>query len=123
MMNMTHSALDQPPISSLRNTSGNSQSRRSSPQLGGDEFGILVDPVEGGFSHALEVATRLVESVARPYQIAGRTLHVNASCGVAYYPEDGRDPDSLLKHADLAMYAAKRAGGGGVERYRHPGNQ
>ena len=53
---------------------------------------------------------RLLEVIGRPLGLSGRTLQVGASLGVALYPQDGADADTLLKHADVAMYAAKHRG-------------
>jgi len=78
-------------------------------RLGGDEFVILLT----GFSdHASceEILQRLLTDVGRPVQIGAHSVQVQASMGVALYPLRGRSADSLLDHADQAMYRAKRAG-------------
>jgi diguanylate cyclase (GGDEF)-like protein len=78
-------------------------------RLGGDEFVILLT----GFSdHASceEILQRLLTDVGRPVQIGAHSVQVQASMGVALYPSRGRSADSLLDHADQAMYRAKRAG-------------
>ena len=78
-------------------------------RLGGDEFIIVLagpltpDSVTG-------VAVRLVESLSQPYQLNGHTAHSGASVGVALFPDDGEDAATLIRHADMAMYAAKREG-------------
>jgi diguanylate cyclase (GGDEF)-like protein/PAS domain S-box-containing protein len=78
-------------------------------RLGGDEFVLLLtelaDEVE-----CLTVLTRLLEAVARPVAVEGLVLNVTASVGVTLYPNDGVDADTLLRHADQALYAAKEAG-------------
>ena len=83
-------------------------------RLGGDEFIIVLagpltpDSVTG-------VAVRLVESLSQPYQLAGHTAHSGASVGVALFPDDGEDAATLIRHADMAMYAAKREGRGNFQ--------
>ncbi len=84
-------------------------------RLGGDEFGVIQTDLEGAKSAAL-LAQRVIDSLGKPVQLGGRTLFVTASVGVTLYPEDGSDPEALLKNADLAMYAAKAEG---RNRYRY----
>ncbi len=85
-------------------------------RLGGDEFivmlGELHDPAD-----AATVANRLVDALTQAVTIQGTELFVGASIGVAVYPGDGADIDTLLKNADTAMYRAKEAGRGGVRFY------
>ncbi|RBY79354.1 GGDEF domain-containing response regulator [Blastococcus sp. TF02-09] len=81
-------------------------------RLGGDEFAVLVaDPA--GSSGALDAAHRLREAIRRPVQVSGRSLVLDASIGVVGVGD--RDAGTLLRDADLAMYAGKRAGGGRAE--------
>jgi diguanylate cyclase (GGDEF)-like protein/PAS domain S-box-containing protein len=87
-------------------------------RLGSDEFGLLIDPVEGGYDAASEVAQRMLTSIGEPFHLENRVINLDASCGIAHFPDDGRDPDALLRKADLAMLAAKRRGGGHAERFR-----
>jgi EAL domain-containing protein (putative c-di-GMP-specific phosphodiesterase class I) len=61
------------------------------------------------------VAVRLVHSLAQPYQLAGATVHSGSSVGVALFPGDGADVSTLMRNADTAMYAAKRAGRGNFQ--------
>ncbi|WP_312303345.1 sensor domain-containing protein [Diaphorobacter nitroreducens] len=78
-------------------------------RLGGDEFVILLS----GLAHAEECERRLhtvMESVAAPYTLDGERVLVTASIGYTLYPDDEADADTLLRHADQAMYAAKQAG-------------
>jgi diguanylate cyclase (GGDEF)-like protein/PAS domain S-box-containing protein len=78
-------------------------------RLGGDEFIIVLGgPLTPDSVSA--VAVRLVESLQQPYQLNGVTAHSGASVGVALFPDDGLDAATLLRHADMAMYAAKREG-------------
>ena len=78
-------------------------------RLGGDEFIIvLAGPLTP--DSVTSVALRLVESLSQPYQLNGHTAHSGASVGVALFPDDGEDAATLIRHADMAMYAAKREG-------------
>jgi diguanylate cyclase (GGDEF)-like protein/PAS domain S-box-containing protein len=80
-------------------------------RLGGDEFIIVLGgPLTPDSVTA--VAVRLVESLQEPYHLDGITAHSGASVGVALFPDDGEDADTLVRHADMAMYAAKRDGRG-----------
>ncbi|MCL6711237.1 EAL domain-containing protein [Pseudomonas sp. R2.Fl] len=78
----------------------------------GDEF-VAVLP-QCSTEQAASVAERLLGAIARPATAGVMTLHPSASIGVAIYPDDGRDIDLLLRHADMAMYRAKSDGGGSV---------
>jgi PAS domain S-box-containing protein len=91
--------------------SGNSVAR-----LGGDEFTILLtDLAEPGAIEA--VAQRLLETMRRPFSFSGHELFVTTSIGMATYPLDGNDVDTLLRKADIAMYAVKDSGRNGVMRF------
>ncbi len=78
-------------------------------RLGGDEFTILLSDLAHP-EDAAKVARRLLEDISRPISLEGQELMVSASIGIALYPDDGRDTDSLLKNADAAMYSAKDQG-------------
>lgn len=79
-------------------------------RLGGDEFGILLcDYANVTQVHA--VADRLLTALREPIRFADNVLHVTAAIGVATVPGDAQHADDLLQYADLAMYAAKQAGG------------
>ncbi|MCB0997116.1 MAG: EAL domain-containing protein [Acidimicrobiales bacterium] len=76
-------------------------------RLGGDEFAVLTNnPTFGG---AIDLARRLAGACGEPVEIQGLRLAVKASVGVVVSPLHGRDPKTLLRRADLAMYAAKRS--------------
>jgi diguanylate cyclase (GGDEF)-like protein/PAS domain S-box-containing protein len=80
-------------------------------RVGGDEFVVmLVDLHE--LADAAVVADKIIAAVSASCQIEGSELHVTPSIGLAVFPSDGVDPDSLLRNADVAMYHAKREGGG-----------
>jgi diguanylate cyclase (GGDEF)-like protein len=81
-------------------------------RIGGDEFAVVLP---GAIAlEAAEIARRLLASLAAPCVVNGRQLNVGCSIGVALSPQHGRDPATLLRKADIAMYAAKRARGGFV---------
>ena len=78
-------------------------------RLGGDEFGVLSERATDETA-ALAVAERLRSAIALPCEIAGVSLEVQGSIGIAIAPEHGTTRDELLRRADIAMYAAKRIG-------------
>jgi diguanylate cyclase (GGDEF)-like protein/PAS domain S-box-containing protein len=80
-------------------------------RLGGDEFVLVWNGLKGAEDAAL-VAQRILDVLARPFTVEGRTLNVAASIGISVYPDDGRDFAALLKNADAAMYHAKESGRG-----------
>ena len=80
-------------------------------RLGGDEFALLLAPRQPGYD-AVEAAQRLVAAVARPIQAAGLSLQVTASVGIARAPFDSQNRTDLMRHADVAMYEAKKTGAG-----------
>jgi diguanylate cyclase (GGDEF)-like protein/PAS domain S-box-containing protein len=82
-------------------------------RLGGDEFVVLLTDVT--IEGATEVARKLIYRVARPYEIESHELSVTPSLGISVFPQDGRDFESLLKHADTAMYRAKESGRNGYQ--------
>ncbi|HET6522687.1 MAG TPA: EAL domain-containing protein [Geminicoccaceae bacterium] len=79
-------------------------------RLGGDEFAIVAENL-GKPEHAALVARKLLDAVAPPLPLDGRTVRVTASIGVALYPRDGQDATGLMRRADAAMYRAKAKGG------------
>ena len=78
-------------------------------RLGGDEFIIALWHVSGA-EYAATAASRAIEAVSRPYEIEGNTVRITTSAGVSIYPVHGKDAETLLKSADLALYEAKAAG-------------
>jgi diguanylate cyclase (GGDEF)-like protein/PAS domain S-box-containing protein len=85
-------------------------------RLGGDEFIVMLSDVQG-VTEAAAIARRLVAALNDPLTIMGTELYVGGSVGVAMYPNDGTDIDTLLMNADTAMYRAKEAGRGGFQFY------
>ncbi|PLW84003.1 two-component system response regulator [Kineobactrum sediminis] len=78
-------------------------------RLGGDEFVILLTDF-GELADLNELALKIMGRVRAPYDIARTTVELSTSLGVSVFPEDGTDPQALIKHADIAMYQAKRQG-------------
>ncbi len=83
-------------------------------RVGGDEFIALLRNIQD-VADALAVAEKLREALAQPFDINGQSLAISASIGVALYPQHGDRDIPLLKHADEAMYEAKREGGNRVK--------
>ncbi|HEX2038922.1 MAG TPA: EAL domain-containing protein [Acidimicrobiales bacterium] len=91
-------------------------------RLGGDEFAVLL-PSVAGESAAVQVADKIVEALDEPFSLKGWTFDIDASIGIALFPDHGQSVDSLLQRADVAMYLAKENRGGWelyrAERDRH----
>ncbi|KRR09718.1 diguanylate cyclase [Bradyrhizobium jicamae] len=81
-------------------------------RLGGDEFAIVQFCHDCDPSAVASLASHVVEQVSAPYEIAGHQLVIGVSIGISLAPEDGKNPDELLKKADLALYRAKEDGRG-----------
>jgi diguanylate cyclase (GGDEF)-like protein len=79
-------------------------------RLGGDEFVVMLVDLQR-LADAAMVADKILAAVSSSCQIEGSELHMTPSIGLAIFPEDGGDPDTLLRNADTAMYHAKRDGG------------
>lgn len=79
-------------------------------RLGGDEFVVLLPDVDSVQAAAM-VAQRILDGLRRPFLVRGVELAVEASVGVACYPEHGDSDGQLLQHVDVAMYAAKQTSG------------
>lgn len=80
-------------------------------RLGGDEFTILIDHIDNQ-DLTIKYAQRLLDCLREPFSIESMSLEIDASIGIAKYPQDGGDSHALLRSADVAMYEAKRQGGG-----------
>ena len=87
-------------------------------RLGGDEFTVILEHI-GSTEDAVRIATAIIDTLAAPFTLtAGTGNEVSASVGISIYPQDGTDAETLLKHADIAMYAAKEAGKGRYHFYQ-----
>ncbi|MGH8723630.1 MAG: diguanylate cyclase domain-containing protein [Burkholderiales bacterium] len=78
-------------------------------RLGGDEFLVVLEEVQDA-APVDTVAKKLLAETARPYALPGAEAGVTASIGISIFPDDAADAPALMKHADIAMYAAKQAG-------------
>ncbi len=78
-------------------------------RLGGDEFVVLL-PEVGGHDECALVGDKIIEALASPFPLEGHSLHISPSIGICLCPDDGNDVDTLMRHADAAMYHAKAAG-------------
>lgn len=78
-------------------------------RLGGDEFMLLITNVKN-IGHIIATTQKILESIRPGFQIDDQELFTTASIGISVFPNDGQDPDTLLKHADTAMNHAKRNG-------------
>jgi diguanylate cyclase (GGDEF)-like protein len=86
-------------------------------RLGGDEFAVLLQGLAQG-RDALMACQRLLDHARSPVELSARdAVQVTTSLGLALYPDDGTEPEALLRHADQAMYAAKQAGKNLVQRF------
>ncbi|MET0419233.1 MAG: GGDEF domain-containing protein, partial [Actinoplanes sp.] len=85
-------------------------------RFGGDEFAVLLDPLTGP-EQACEIAQRVIDSIGRPFEIAGRAVVSRASIGIAY-SGGGLTAEGLVDNADIAMYEAKKSQPGTWREFR-----
>ena len=78
-------------------------------RMGGDEFTVLL-PEIGDETAALVVAQKILDSMKEPVNLAGQLTVITTSIGISMFPKDGRDAETLMKHADAAMYQVKGSG-------------
>ncbi len=86
-------------------------------RMGGDEFLILISELSSA-GYAMDIAGKILAALEEPFLIGEETLRIGVSIGVAIYPEDGTDVQTLEKNADTAMYEAKEAGRSTYRRFR-----
>lgn len=85
---------------------------------GGDEFLILLTDLDRDPRLSAEQVAKQVEAaLLEPFQIADAEFEIGSSIGISIYPHDANDADTLLRHADAAMYEVKQAGRGGIASY------
>lgn len=88
-------------------------------RVGGDEFVVILDNIRD-YRAAGDVARKIIDSMIQPFVFEGTDLQIGASIGIAVYPNDGEDTESLTKAADEAMYAVKQAGRNDFRFYEGP---
>jgi len=113
-----HLAGDELLVEIARRLSGCLRPSDTVARLGGDEF-VLVLNDHYRVSSIISLLERVLVDIGRPVSLSGREFHIGASLGVALYPQDGYDAESLLKHADVAMYAAKDRGRNNFQFFTH----
>jgi diguanylate cyclase (GGDEF)-like protein/PAS domain S-box-containing protein len=85
-------------------------------RLGGDEFTVLVNDVQG-LEEVSQLARKILETMAKPFQLQRHELHISASIGISLYPDDAPDAGSLVQRSDMAMYQAKEKGRNNFQAY------
>ena len=85
-------------------------------RLGGDEFVLLVQEMNHP-DQAINVAKKILAAATEPIVLAGQECQISASVGIALFPEHGGDEQTLMKHADAAMYCAKQGGKNNYQIY------
>lgn len=91
-------------------------------RFGGDEFVVIIEGIHST-EDAVHVATHLLEAAAKPMELREREVKSSVSIGISLYPGDGGESETLLKHADLAMYKAKAEGKNRFHFYQEGMNQ
>ena len=91
-------------------------------RLGGDEFVVLVPGIREA-SECNQVAEKIIDALASPIPFEGRMLHITPSIGICIYPDDGGDVETLMRHADAAMYHAKASGRNNYQFFTQTMNQ
>jgi diguanylate cyclase (GGDEF)-like protein/PAS domain S-box-containing protein len=91
-------------------------------RLGGDEFVVLVPGIRSA-EECTQVAEKMIDALATPFPFEGRMLHITPSIGICMYPDDGADVETLMRHADAAMYHAKASGRNNYQFFTQRMNQ
>jgi diguanylate cyclase (GGDEF)-like protein/PAS domain S-box-containing protein len=92
-------------------------------RLGGDEFAVILENLpEDAHEGAQSVAEKMITSLAAPIMINGQHLNTSCSIGIGVFPHDGSDSQTLMKHADVAMYDAKAKGRNNYQFFSHEMN-
>jgi diguanylate cyclase len=107
-----HGAGDQLLIEVAQRLSSTIRAADTVARTGGDEFLLLISDIREAADAAV-IASKIIAELDRSVSIGGAQVHTSASIGISVYPADGADSDSLVAHADEAMYFAKQAGRNG----------
>lgn len=101
---------------------GDGKNRQMLARLGGDEFTVLLSDLREA-TDAATVSQRIIDAVSEPFVVNGSEIRIGASIGIAIFPRDGSDYQTILKSADLAMYQAKEEGKNTYRYYSEELNQ
>lgn len=104
-----HTAGDELLLEMARRLRGCVREEDTVARLGGDEFTMVLSELRHP-EDAVTVAEKIIAAVQKPLTVGEMSIEVSASIGIALYPVDGNDPESLLRNADSAMYRAKESG-------------
>ena len=85
-------------------------------RTGGDEFSLLMPEIDQE-KDTVTVAQKVLDIFQEPFILDVHEIQITTSIGIAIYPDDGEDADTLLKHSDIAMYQAKQKGRNNYQRY------
>ena len=91
-------------------------------RIGGDEFTVVLPNISSA-AHAEPVVQKILQVFSQPFTVSGHDLFVSASIGVTVFPDDGADPELLVKNADVAMYRSKERGRGTFEFFTEALNE
>jgi diguanylate cyclase (GGDEF)-like protein len=91
-------------------------------RIGGDEFMIVLPEISSSQDAGI-IAQKMIHSFETPFMFDDHELRITTSIGIALYPADGKDVETLIKHADMAMYSAKAMGRNAYRYYGDHGNQ
>jgi diguanylate cyclase (GGDEF)-like protein len=91
-------------------------------RFGGDEFVLVLPHVDENPASLVPLLEKILAAVIEPIVLEGHRMQVSCSIGAAVYPRDGRDADTLMMHADMAMYRAKESGKNNCQFYTHEMN-
>ena len=116
--NFGHAAGDQLLVETARRLEQAVRESDTVARLGGDEFAVILTQVQGQ-SEVEDVARRIVDDLASPFNLDAGIAHVSGSIGIAIWPNGGQDTDTLTHNADLALYEAK-ANGRSTYRVHNP---
>ncbi|MDD2692110.1 MAG: EAL domain-containing protein [Simplicispira sp.] len=111
-----HAAGDQVLVEVARRLKNALRAGDTVGRLGGDEFTVLL-PELNQVQEAMLVAAKLLQLLQEPFRVQGFELHCGASAGIAVFPQDAPDADTLMRYADMAMYCSKRRGRGHFSLY------
>lgn len=104
-----HDAGDEVLIAVAERLSRVTRAEDTVARLGGDEFVVLLGGLKG-YEECVDTLTRILDALAVPHYLQEQSFNVSASIGVTLYPDDHDDADTLIRHADQAMYLAKQRG-------------